>query len=72
MARAPFEALVGRLAAHAEAGDGYVTTQAFKEISGLTRRHAIPFLEYLDRTRLTSRTPDGRVFKRLPEGWGTS
>ncbi|MCP4868157.1 MAG: selenocysteine-specific translation elongation factor [Proteobacteria bacterium] len=72
VARAPFEALVGRLAAHAEAGDGYVTTQAFKEISGLTRRHAIPFLEYLDRTRLTSRTPDGRVFKRLPEGWGTS
>lgn len=71
VARLPFEALVGRLAAHAQAGDGYVTTQAFKELSGLTRRHAIPFLEYLDRTRLTSRTPEGRVFKRLPEGWGT-
>jgi len=71
VARAPFEELVAGLAAHADAGDGYVTTQAFKEISGLTRRHAIPFLEYLDRTRITTRTPEGRVFKRLPSASGT-
>ncbi len=64
VAAAPFEELVGRLRAHAAAdADGLVTTQAFKEVSGLTRRHAIPFLEYLDRTRVTIRTPEGRVFR---------
>jgi selenocysteine-specific elongation factor len=68
VARAPFDELVGRLGAHAAAGEGYVTTQDFKEISGLTRRHAIPFLEYLDRIRLTTRTPEGRVFRDLPRG----
>ena len=71
VARAPFRTLVRRLVAHMrEAPDGVVTPQAFKEISGLTRRHAIPFLEFLDRQRITSRTPQGRAARDLPD-WAT-
>jgi len=33
----------------------------FKEIFGLTRKHAIPLLEYLDRERFTRRTGNDRV-----------
>jgi len=68
VAREPFRALVRALAAHMRrAPDGILTPQAFKEISGLTRRHAIPFLEFLDRQRITSRTPAGRAPRDLPE-----
>jgi selenocysteine-specific elongation factor len=34
---------------------------AFKELTGVTRKHAIPLLEYLDRQRLTRRAGDERV-----------
>jgi selenocysteine-specific elongation factor len=34
---------------------------AFKEVTGVTRKYAIPLLEYLDRQRLTRRTGDERV-----------
>jgi selenocysteine-specific elongation factor len=34
---------------------------AFKDLTGLTRKHAIPLLEYLDRTRLTRRAGDDRI-----------
>ena len=34
---------------------------AFKELTGITRKYAIPLLEYLDRQRLTRRTGDERV-----------
>jgi selenocysteine-specific elongation factor len=34
---------------------------AFKELTGITRKHAIPLLEYLDRQRLTRRAGDERV-----------
>jgi selenocysteine-specific elongation factor len=34
---------------------------AFKELTGITRKYAIPLLEYLDRQRLTRRTGDDRV-----------
>ena len=33
----------------------------FKELTGITRKYAIPLLEYLDRQRLTRRTGDERV-----------
>jgi selenocysteine-specific elongation factor len=33
----------------------------FKELTGLTRKYAIPLLEYLDRERLTRREGDERV-----------
>jgi selenocysteine-specific elongation factor len=34
---------------------------AFKELTGVTRKYAIPLLEHLDRQRLTRRTGDERV-----------
>ena len=34
---------------------------AFKELTGVTRKYAIPLLEYLDRERLTRRVGDERV-----------
>ena len=34
---------------------------AFKELAGVTRKYAIPLLEYLDRERLTRRVGDERV-----------
>jgi selenocysteine-specific elongation factor len=34
---------------------------AFKELTGVTRKHAIPLLEYMDRMRLTRRSGDERV-----------
>ena len=33
----------------------------FKEITGVTRKYAIPLLEYLDRERVTRRVGDERV-----------
>jgi selenocysteine-specific elongation factor len=34
---------------------------AFKDLTGITRKYAIPLLEYLDRQRLTRRAGDERV-----------
>jgi selenocysteine-specific elongation factor len=34
---------------------------AFKELAGISRKHAIPLLEYMDRVRLTRRAGDERV-----------
>jgi selenocysteine-specific elongation factor len=34
---------------------------AFKDLTGLTRKRAIPLLEYLDRTRVTRRAGDDRI-----------
>jgi selenocysteine-specific elongation factor len=38
-----------------------ISVPAFKELSGITRKYAIPLLEYLDRERVTRRTGDDRV-----------
>ncbi len=66
VAREPFRALFRRIAAWIDA-EGVLTPGAFKDLSGLTRRGAIPFLEYLDRARLTQRHPDGRVLRDRPD-----
>jgi len=34
---------------------------AFKDLTGVTRKYAIPLLEYLDRERVTRRAGDERV-----------
>jgi selenocysteine-specific elongation factor len=33
----------------------------FKELTGITRKYAIPLLEYLDRERVTKRVGDERI-----------
>jgi selenocysteine-specific elongation factor len=38
-----------------------ISVPAFKELTGVTRKYAIPLLEYLDRQRFTRRTGDERV-----------
>ncbi len=38
-----------------------IAVPAFKELTGVTRKYAIPLLEYLDRQRLTRRVGDERV-----------
>jgi len=37
-----------------------LSVPAFKELTGVTRKYAIPLLEYLDRQRLTRRVGDER------------
>jgi selenocysteine-specific elongation factor len=38
-----------------------LSVPAFKELTGITRKYAIPLLEYLDRERVTRRAGDERV-----------
>jgi selenocysteine-specific elongation factor len=38
-----------------------ISVPAFKELTGITRKYAIPLLEYLDRERITRRTGDERL-----------
>jgi selenocysteine-specific elongation factor len=38
-----------------------ISVPAFKDLAGVTRKHAIPILEYLDRTGVTKRQGDERV-----------
>ncbi|HXQ26556.1 MAG TPA: selenocysteine-specific translation elongation factor [Candidatus Acidoferrales bacterium] len=45
---------------HKESGDR-LTMIAFKELAGITRKYAIPLLEYLDREHVTRRVGDERV-----------
>jgi len=52
-------ALVEHLAAH-----GHVTTQAFKDLVGQSRKYAIPLSEYFDREKVTLRVGDKRVPRR--------
>ena len=38
-----------------------LANRGFKELAGITRKYAIPLLEYLDRERVTRRAGDERV-----------
>jgi selenocysteine-specific elongation factor len=65
VAREPYRTLVRALVRHARATGGLAPAD-FKELSGLTRRHAMPFLEHFDRERLTVRRADGRTLRDVP------
>lgn len=45
--------------------DGF-TVADFRTAAGITRKHAVPLLEWLDRTGVTRRVGDGRVVRRQP------
>lgn len=60
VARTALDALLDGLRAHFD-GAAELLAPHFKELTGLTRKNAIPFLEWLDRQRYTVRTGDGRV-----------
>ncbi len=50
-----------RLSAFKKAKGERISVPVFKELTGITRKYAIPLLEYLDRERVTRRAGDERV-----------
>ena len=50
-----------QLSAFKKAKGDRISVPVFKELTGITRKYAIPLLEYLDRERVTRRTGDERV-----------
>ena len=55
------ERLKSDVRARKSAGDPRLDVAVFKERYGISRKFAIPLLEYLDRERVTRRVGDGRV-----------
>ena len=41
-----------------------ITAPQFKEMTGVSRKYAIPLLEYLDRVQVTVRVGDSRVLRK--------
>jgi len=58
---AALESLTGLLAEYKKSKGERIGVPAFKELTGVTRKYAIPLLEHLDRQRLTRRMGDERV-----------
>ncbi len=50
-----------RLATYKKSKGDRISVPVFKELTGVTRKYAIPLLEYLDRERVTRREGDERV-----------
>jgi selenocysteine-specific elongation factor len=50
-----------KLAAYKAAQGERISVPAFKDLTGVTRKYAIPLLEYLDRERVTRRQGDERI-----------
>jgi selenocysteine-specific elongation factor len=60
--RSALDDLIKKLRAHAARGsDRSIDVAAFKELAGISRKYAIPLLEYLDRQRVTRREGDRRM-----------
>jgi selenocysteine-specific elongation factor len=53
--------LKDRLSAYKKTNGQRLSVPVFKELTGITRKYAIPLLEYLDRERVTRRAGDERV-----------
>jgi selenocysteine-specific elongation factor len=53
--------LKDQLSNYKKAKGDRITVPIFKELTGITRKYAIPLLEYLDRERLTRRVGEERV-----------
>jgi selenocysteine-specific elongation factor len=61
--RDALERLVAALRSYAESHgpERLIDVAAFKELSGVSRKYAIPLLEHFDRTRVTRRAGDRRL-----------
>jgi selenocysteine-specific elongation factor len=60
--RAALEDLTKRVRDHvARQSDRAIDVAAFKDLAGISRKYAIPLLEYLDRQRVTRREGDRRI-----------
>jgi len=53
--------LRGHLSSYKQAKGERISVPVFKDLTGITRKYAIPLLEYLDRERVTRRAGDERV-----------
>src|SRR6267143_1675973 len=53
--------LRAQLSAYKKSKGDRITVPVFKDLTGITRKYAIPLLEYLDRERVTRRAGDERV-----------
>jgi selenocysteine-specific elongation factor len=60
---AALDGLRDRLVAHLKA-EGEISTQAFKDLVGQSRKYVIPLSEYFDRERVTLRVGDKRLLRR--------
>ncbi|MBI2881221.1 MAG: SelB C-terminal domain-containing protein, partial [Candidatus Tectomicrobia bacterium] len=60
--RESLEKVKETLAAHL-AKNGEISASGFRDLLGITRKHAIPLLEHLDSTRFTMRVGDNRVLR---------
>ena len=61
--RAVIDDLIAKLREHAERGDRTIDVPKFKDIAGVSRKYAIPLLEYFDREKVTLRIGDKRVIR---------
>jgi selenocysteine-specific elongation factor len=43
---------------------GEIDTPQFKEMTGVSRKYAIPLIEYFDKTQITVRVGDSRVLRK--------
>ncbi|MGH9859419.1 MAG: SelB C-terminal domain-containing protein, partial [Candidatus Acidiferrales bacterium] len=59
--RAAIAALREQLAVYKQTRGDRLPIAAFKELTGISRKYAIPLLEYLDRERVTRRAADERI-----------
>jgi selenocysteine-specific elongation factor len=59
--RRALETLRKLLAEHKKANGERLPIATFKELAGISRKYAIPLLEYLDRQRVTRRVGDERA-----------
>jgi selenocysteine-specific elongation factor len=59
--RAALDRLKGMLAQHKAHGNAKINVGQFKDLAGITRKYAIPLLEYMDRERVTRRAGDERI-----------
>jgi selenocysteine-specific elongation factor len=60
--REALDALIQKLRAHAgNQADRSIDVGSFKELAGISRKYAIPLLEYFDRQRVTRRERDRRI-----------
>ena len=58
--RAALDGLIGKIRAR-KSTQPKLGVAEFKDLTGVTRKHAIPLLEYLDRQRVTRRVGDERI-----------
>lgn len=65
--RTPFEKLKETLI-HYLKKNREITTPQFKEMTGISRKYAIPLIEYFDQIKLTLRLGDKRVLRAGKEG----